>query len=216
MKPDKIKINQLIEIEIELEPEKILCLPSRIEGIEENLIYISVPMYRGEVIPLRTGQVIKIFINQRDVSFAFDTAIMGRIWQNIPLLAIKRPDKFVKIQRRNFMRLSVKLEVYFRVMGDESDFKKGETLDISGGGILFLTEEAIEEGQILEVELYLPRRKPFFCRAKVVRLLERAKKKGDKNKVALEYYEINEAKRDKVINYIFEKQREWIRKGLFQ
>jgi c-di-GMP-binding flagellar brake protein YcgR len=216
LKPSQIKINQLLDIEIELDPEKTLQLPSRVEGTEDNCLLISVPMYRGEIIPLRTGQKIKIFLNGQDVSYTFLTEIVGRRWQNIPLLVIKKPQSLIKIQRRSYMRLPVKLDVSFRVAGDESDFKTGETLDISGGGILFVTEEKIEEGQILELELYLPRRKPFFCRAKVVRLLERARKKGEKNKVALEYHEITEGKRDQIINYIFEKQREWIRKGLFQ
>lgn len=216
MKPDKIKINHLIEIEVELEPEKILNLPSRVEGMDENHLYISVPMYRGEIIPLRTGQSVKIYLNEKEMTYAFTTPILGRRWQNIPLLVIQKPEAFIKIQRRNYMRLPVKLDLYFRITGDESDFKKGETIDISGGGVLFVTEENVEERQILEVELYLPNRKPFFCRAKVIRLLEKAKKKGDKNKVAVEYYEMTEGKRDKIINYIFEKQREWIRKGLFQ
>ncbi|HEX3011071.1 MAG TPA: flagellar brake domain-containing protein [Syntrophomonadaceae bacterium] len=216
MTSDKLKVNQLIEIEIELALEKTLNLPSRIEGIEEDYLYISVPMYRGEIVPLRTGQALKIYLSEQDVTYAFYTKVLGRRWQNIPLLVIQKPDNFIKIQRRSFMRLPIKLDVYFRASGDEADFQKGETVDISGGGALFLTEEPVEEGQILEVELCLPNRKPFFCRAKVIRILEKARKRGDKNKVAVEYYEILEGKRDKIVNFIFEKQREWIRKGLFQ
>jgi c-di-GMP-binding flagellar brake protein YcgR len=159
---------------------------------------------------------VKIYIYEQDTTYAFVTPILGRKWQNIPLLVIQKPETFIKIQRRSYMRLPVKLEVYFRIAGDESDFKKGETIDISGGGALVITEETIEEGQILELEMYLPNRKPFFCKAKIIRLLEKAKKKGDKNKIAIEFYEITEGKRDQIINYIFEKQREWIRKGLFQ
>ncbi|HBQ86553.1 MAG TPA: hypothetical protein DER33_00415 [Syntrophomonas sp.] len=215
MNPDQIKINQLIEIEVELESGRILNLPSRIEGIEENELHISVPLYRGEIIPLRTGQTVRIFLTFQDMTYAFSTAVMGRKWQNIPLLVIKKPDTFIKIQRRNYMRLPIKLESYFRVVGDESDFKKAETLNISGGGALIITEEAIEEGQNIEFELYIPNRNPFFCLAKVVRLLERGTEKGGKNKAAIEYCDIAESKRDKIINYIFEKQREWIRKGLF-
>jgi c-di-GMP-binding flagellar brake protein YcgR len=215
MNPDQIKINQLIEIEVELESQKILNLPSRIEGMEENELHISVPLYRGEIIPLRTGQTVRIFLTCEDMTYAFSATIVGRKWQNIPLLVINKPDTFIKIQRRNYMRLPIKLESYFRLVGDESDFKKAETLNISGGGALIITEEAIEEGQNIEFELYIPNRKPFFCLAKVVRLLERGTEKGGRNKAAIEYYDITESKRDKIINYIFEKQREWIRKGLF-
>jgi c-di-GMP-binding flagellar brake protein YcgR len=216
MKPGKLRINQLIELEVEIVPDQILNLPSRIEGIEGNNVYISVPMYRGELIPLRVGQNVKIYLNEKEVTYTFFTTILGRKWQNIPVLVIQKPSSLTKIQRRSFMRLPIKLDFYFRAVGDESDFKKGETIDISGGGALFITEEEIEEGQVLEVELYLPKRKPFFCTAKVLRILERAKKKGDKNKVAVEYFDISEGKRDQIIGFIFEKQREWIRKGLFQ
>lgn len=215
MKPGKLKINQLIEIEVEVDAENILHLPSRIEGVEDNYLYISVPMYRGEIIPLRSGQNLKIFFFEKDVTFAFYTIIVGRKWQNIPLLVVQKPEQFIKIQRRSFMRLPVKLEVRFKAGEEESEFKKGETIDISGGGALFITEEEVEEGQILALEINFPGRKPFYCQARVVRILERAAKKGDKNKIAIEYFQITEGKRDKIINFIFEKQREWIRKGLY-
>lgn len=215
MTVEQIKINQLIELEVELNPDNVLHLASRIEGMDNEYIYISVPMYRGEVVPLHIGHNLKIYFTDKDMSFAFVTSVAGRNWQNIPLLVIKKPKKIVKIQRRNFMRLRINLKVKLRTADLDGDFNSGETIDISGGGLLISTAEPVQKGQIFEIELMLPERKSIFCRARVVRILEAAVKPGDKNKVALEYCEISENQRDKIIKFIFTKQRELIRKGLY-
>lgn len=216
MKPGDLKVNQLIEIDIDTDSDDKLYLPSRIEEIAGDNLYISVPMYRGSILPLRVGQKIRISFTYKEVTYAFNSIVVSRKWNRVPLLEIKKPDSLIKIQRRGYMRLQIAVDVRFRVAGEKVDFCEGVTVDVSGGGILLLTPSPIEANQMLEVELHLPGKEPLFCKARVLRLLEKGLKEGKVNKAALEFNDIAEGKRDKIISFIFEKQREWIQKGLLQ
>lgn len=216
MKASDLKENQLIEIEVDIDSGEKTFLPSRIEEVVDNYLHVSAPIYRGGIMPLRTGQTLKIRMNYKNNTYSFYTLVVGRKWNIVPLIIIKKPNQFVKIQRREFLRLPVAVPVKYRLAGENTEFYDGVTVDISGGGALLSTQYPIEAGQTLEMEINLPNREPVFCRAQVIRLLEKITSKGKANKAALVFEEISEGKRDKIINFIFEKQREWIKKGILK
>ncbi len=62
-------------------------------------------------------------------------------------------------ERRRFPRLKDSVQIRYRAVksdvfpGDESE---GFTINISGGGVCFSSQEALEQGQILAVEMQLP------------------------------------------------------------
>jgi c-di-GMP-binding flagellar brake protein YcgR len=218
MKAKDIRLNQLVEIEIEFD-SGIEHLPSRVEGIERDHLHISMPMRKAAFFPLRLGQEIKVIVKHKNSSFAFFSNVVGRSKERIPLLIINKPKNFIQVpQKRTYVRLEIALPINFKVLSEEGDaeIKKGITLDISAGGALFLTPADIEEKQDIEIEIELAETQWLNCRAKVVRILSKAKKEGDNNKVAIEYEGINEGQRDRVFKYIFEKQRERIKKGVLE
>jgi len=216
MEVKDIKINQLIEITVDEEDTDYKNLPSRIEEVTEQYFHISVPMRKGELLPLRVGQYLKINFVCRGRSFMFKTVVVNRRLNPLPVLIVNKPAQLQEIQRRRWVRVPVKIELRFRKMADDGEIQpfEGSTVDISGGGIQFVTLDAVEAGDILELEIDLPNSRPVFCRAKVLRVLERATKKGQFNKAILEYQEISEGQRDRIIKFVFEKQREWIRRGI--
>lgn len=215
MKIDDIKVNQLIEIEVELDAT-FQYLRSRIEEVSSIDLGLAVPMYKGVIVPMRVGREIKVCLTYKEKTFAFFTTIIGRKREPIPLLIVNKPEELFPIQRRSYVRLPVSVPIKFRALPDGETVIRGTTLDISGGGALLLTKAGLERGQIIELELDLPNREPVFCKARVVRILSQAKTAKDKSKIAIEYQDISEGQRDRIFNYIFEKQREWIRKGLLE
>ncbi|MGI5921896.1 MAG: flagellar brake protein, partial [Syntrophomonadaceae bacterium] len=106
MKADDLKVNQLIEIEVE-ELQDIMYLPSRIEEVEDGFIHVSVPMYRGAIVPMRVGQMARVRFNYNDSTYVFSSPITARKWNKIPLLILKKPQEFTKIQRRGHWRIDV-------------------------------------------------------------------------------------------------------------
>lgn len=218
MKVSELKANQRIEISIDDELSEYKKLASRIEEITTDYLHISVPMVRGELLPLRIGTKVKINFANKDNAYYFNSIIVDRKNDRIPILIIKKPENFIKIQRRQWVRVPAIIDIHFKAQKHQDDEKveqyKGSTIDISGGGMLFYTSDPVENGQVLDIKIDLPDRQSLFCKAKIIRILEKASEKGKKNKAILEYTDINEGDRDKLVNFIFEKQREWIRKGI--
>ncbi|MDD3364041.1 MAG: flagellar brake domain-containing protein [Syntrophomonas sp.] len=216
MQAKDFRINQLIEISVDEEGTDYKFMASRIEEVTAEHLHVAVPMRKGELLPLRVRQHLNINMFFKGKSFVFKTVIVARHLDPFPVLVVVKPDKFVEIQRRQWVRVPTKLAMRFRAISSGKNEKPyvGETVDISGGGLLFVTLDPVEEGQMVELEIALPGPTPLFCKAKLLRILEKPKKEGATSKVILEFTEISEGQRDRIISYIFEKQREWIRKGL--
>ncbi len=215
MKVDEINLNQLVEIEYVIGPDNIEYLPSRVEGKTDKFFYLAVPIRKGELVPFRIGSKLRVAFSTKDNTYAFNSVVTNRHREPIPVLIVTKPEELIKIQRRSYFRLPVNLEVIFNILPDMMEYK-GMTLDISGGGILLLTKTDLRAGQKLNLSINLPGRNAIHCEAKVVRILQKARTASEDNKVAINFSEINEAKRDKIFAYIFEKQREWIQKGIIE
>jgi len=216
MQANDLKINQLLEITVDEPGTSYKGLASRIEEVTRDHLHVAVPMKQGELLPLRVRQHLDITVFFKGKTFLFKTVVVARKLDPFPVLVVNKPTKFTQIQRRQWVRLPCKLPIRFREVGAGPSVEPsiGETLDISGGGLLFITHSPVEAGQIVELELNLPTPPPLFCKAKLLRLLESPKVEGGSSKVISEFAEISEGMRDRIISFIFEKQREWIRKGL--
>ncbi|HHV15583.1 MAG TPA: flagellar brake protein [Gelria sp.] len=213
MNPNKLRVNQLIEIEL-TEGDETEYLPSRIEEIKEQYLYIAMPMRKGTLLPLSTGQEIKVIMRHKSSTVGFVTKVVGRRREPIPYLIIDKPERIVPVhQKREYVRLNVALPVRFRIIeeGEEAEIEEGLTIDISAGGALFTTKVVVQPEQKMKIEIQLLPKNIISCHAHVVRVF-----KTDKQdiKVAIEYEDIREVERDKIFKFIFEKQREWIKKGL--
>lgn len=215
MKVDDIKVNQLVEIEYVIGPNNIEYLPSRIEEKTGKYLYFAVPIRKNELVPFRIGTKLKVVFSTKENTYAFNTTVVNRQREPIPVLIVTQPEELIKIQRRSYFRLPINLEIIFNILPDATEYK-GMTLDISGGGILLLTKTNLEAGQKLSLRIALPEKETVYCEAKVVRILQKARTASEDNKVAINFSEINEAKRDKIFRYIFEKQSEWILKGIME
>ncbi len=216
MKADDIKINQLLEIEIEATKGNEY-LPSRIEEINGDYWYISMPMRKGVYITLRVGQRIKIQLKYKNSLFGGYVTIVDRRRGHIPLLIIDKPQELVRMnQKRTFVRLEIAIPVAFKTIIDKqkSEILTGITGDISAGGLLLYTPVVMDKDQKLELEIKLPETESVFCKAHVVRVLAKAKQEGENSKYAIEYDDFNEFQQDRIFKFIFNKQREWIKKGV--
>ncbi|NLX02713.1 MAG: flagellar brake protein [Syntrophomonadaceae bacterium] len=215
MKPEDLRINQLVEIELN-EGDASEYLPSRIEEIKEKYLYISMPMRKGALLPMRIGQEIQVMMRHRNSTVGFLTKVVGRRGGPLPYLIITKPERIVPVnQKREYVRLNISLPVRFRVIDEEgSQIQEGVTIDISAGGVLLFTQAEVKAGQNIEIEIQLTAKNIFSSHAHIVRVFEKDKKDKNTTRVAIEYDGINEAHRDKIFKFIFEKQREWIKKGI--
>ena len=94
---------------------------------------------------------------------------------------------------------------------DRGNFEKGITKDISGGGICLCTNAKPEYGWFVEGWLALNERIKFTGRVvRVINVYDRGKYNYD---VGIEFVEIANMDRERVIGFIFDEQRKLLKKG---
>jgi len=116
-------------------------------------------------------------------------------------------EKETKIQeRRKFVRLNASVEVYYTLVGEESE-KQEQTVtkDISAGGICLIVYEPIKIGNILSLRIYLPDNEPFILTKGKVVWTKSFNIAGEKERydVGIEFVSIGEADRKRVDKYVF-------------
>ena len=206
-------VNQQIEIEVKLGPYKG-SYQSKIAAVEDNQIKILPPYNDGGIVPLRSGREINILYTGKDAAYKFKTRVIDRIKENIPLLIIEPPEQIVRIQRRDFFRLDVKIDVKYRKLDEErkplEEYIATKTCDLSGGGARIVLESDLEEEDIVELLIDIDEIKniPLRCKVRETYNLPNGKAAG------LEFIEINRKVRDLIIGWLFDYQRELRKKGL--
>lgn len=215
MKVADIKINQKIYIELG-NGECREYLPSRIEEINDRLFAIAMPMRKGVLLPLQPKERLHIRFIHKTSCYGFNSIVVGRKRDPIPLLTITRPEKVTSAeQRRKYARVTTTLPLRIYVLENDNAVSiEASTVNISAGGILLATERIVEVGRTMVVELQLPGHDPVVCKAKAVRVYRENFQDGVKGRIALQFEGIEEKIRDRIVKFVMQKQREYIQKGL--
>jgi len=107
--------------------------------------------------------------------------------------------------------INQKLNILLNHMADQNGFNMPEAreVNISGGGLRFFSKEAFDAGQRLILKTFLPVYAHVVkINCEVVRSLPQD---GGGYSVAVKYVDMDESTRDKIIKYIFAKQRRLLR-----
>jgi c-di-GMP-binding flagellar brake protein YcgR len=186
---------------------------TRIEEVGERIISVLAPYDKGELVPLRERTKVKLTFWDEVSAYSVETKIIQRIAVPVPLFVLELPDNFVKVQRRNFVRVPAHYPVMFRMVTREglSDENKAVMLDLSGGGMRFAADIRVDKASLLYTHISLPNgeiQTPVrVCR---VDKIDDSKKYS----VSVEFYDLSERERDRVIRCVFEIQRDMRKKGL--
>ncbi len=88
-------------------------------------------------------------------------------------------------------------------------------VDLGGSGIRFIVSEPVAEGDFLEIRLQLPdfEGAPVPILGRVIRAVPSPRRDEPGSEVAVQYRIIEEEDRDRIIRYIFARQRDAIRSG---
>ncbi|NLI92208.1 MAG: pilus assembly protein PilZ [Peptococcaceae bacterium] len=186
---------------------------TRIEEVGKRILSIGVPVAEGQFIPLREGTTLEVIFSDEISAYSFSSSIIKRIALPIPTFIIEFPNKIQKIQRRRFVRVPLIRSLKYRVIDKDgiSDEKNGFMIDLSGGGLLFNANENLPSKTIILMKTLIG-----TVDMEIPGLVIRSQKEDGKDlfKVSVQFHEISEKTRDKIIQYVFEVQREMRKKGL--
>ncbi|MDI6812664.1 MAG: flagellar brake domain-containing protein [Desulfitobacteriaceae bacterium] len=186
---------------------------TRVDEVGQRLMSVEAPFIERQVIPLAEGMVVEITFWDDISAYSFDAKILQRIAVPVPLFVLEFSDEVHKVQRRNFVRVPAFYAITFRRVTREglSDMKKANMLDLSGGGMRFRAKESVENQALLYTQLFLPTGE-IQTPARICRVDKTEDEKA--YIISVEFYEISERERDKIIRCVFDLQRAMRKKGL--
>ncbi|HEY8890014.1 MAG TPA: flagellar brake domain-containing protein [Clostridium sp.] len=208
------KLNKKLEILVE---EKYFN--SNIQDITGEYIAISIPSSSGQYIPLSKGTIIDVIYYEKDHLYKFKSVVIGRKFENIPILLISLPREINKIQRRKDVRVPVlSTGKYINLKNapktspatiDQSEYNKALLLDLSGGGMRIKVAEEIKVNDFVLVSLIIKKEEVL-----IVGQTKRVQKDDDGRFICgLSFEFLDNLTRERIIKFIFQLMREQMRKN---
>lgn len=203
-----------------------LVYKSRVADIQDNIIIIELPINETHPSGLSSYVVGSKwqcwYIGGDGSRFDFQTEILGKRRENIPMLELRPPVKgqVTRTQRRHYVRVSAHVEIAVKTDDRVRNYHfLTRTIDLSGGGLAFYCPDkyVLQEKDRLEIWLALPNRSHkvthVFAIGEIIRV-KPPEEKGGNQWVSVKFSEIQEGERAKVIRACFERQLELRNKGI--
>lgn len=187
--------------------------------LPDGSLEILAPIHGGRIFPVHRGVEMDIIYERHGELYKFRAVAMERnVVGNIFLLRIMPKTPEEHLQRRFFFRFGCILDIRYRMFAkketnneDRGSFIKAITKDVSGGGLCLLTNDKPVYGWYVEGNLDIGFNLNFIGR--IVRVISIHDKGKFKYEVGIEFIEINDLEREKVISFIFDSQRKLLKKG---
>jgi len=112
-------------------------------------------------------------------------------------------------QRRAWLRLSMDLYLLYTPYWD-NHFKKAKIIDISGGGLLFATDQEFQHKDRLRIIIELYPEEKLNLVGMVTRILENPEQAQGRYLVGVQFLEIKKREQDSIVGQILQKQQRMI------
>jgi c-di-GMP-binding flagellar brake protein YcgR len=184
-----------------------------IERSAENALALRFPNQGRR--PFAVGASVHIDVIERGDVLSFESAVTAMTTTVESLIVEVRPPDSVTTMGRKFFRLAWRVPITLHVDGTpKAETLTLETEDVGAGGVGVVSPRQVEVGQRATIGLTLGERGPVEIRAWVVRVHQVALSEPARYRVGLVFEEMPVRMRDKLIGFIFEKQREIRRREL--
>jgi c-di-GMP-binding flagellar brake protein YcgR len=170
---------------------------------------------KEEIRRMAPGQKVRFaFARRNDGLYGIQTVVVKA--DRAGFFDVSHTCEMKRNQLRQFVRIETSLPLSFRLIktqdSEKSEVKPGDVInaklcDISGGGLSFLYERSLRLGDIVSLNFNLPGAPCAGIVGKIVHLSLRDVKEKTLFKNHVQFLNIEPRKREKIISYIFEKER---------
>lgn len=200
----KIKTNMLEK----LGQDKHRYICKIIDVISETSVKITIPIRGGKLIPLEVEATYDVCFFVKNNLYGCEATVTSRGKEGkIHYAIIDFLTKLDKIQRREFYRLPIFYE--FRIADEseeEIEWRDATLLDISGGGMKFISKKRYEKDQVLTCKLPMISLEKQGIKGKVIASYYHNEDKLN-YETRLVYDDIKPQTREHIIRFIFEEER---------
>ena len=229
---NKIEI-QMVEPQQDQDKEAPKTYVSKIQDIlSENQMEIMMPMEQSKLILLPMDREYNLVVYSANGLFQCFARVIDRYKSNnIYTLVVELTSNLRKYQRREYYRFSCVLEMNSRNLEDEEvraieerdpysnlipglPLKRSVIVDISGGGLRFLSTHPYEPGSLIYISynlLVAGNKKESELVGKVLSSRKVEDRKGSYEH-RVQYVDIDVDVREEIIKYIFEEERKHIKR----
>lgn len=211
---DVFRPNQLIEIELNTSDYsgQKECYASRIEEVLSESLIIAAPIRNGQLVHMTNNELLTLRLHLNGVLYSAICRVEARINRGVPIIKITRPDEVSRVQLRSWVRIELLLPIGYRMAGYPVDFYSGVTSDLSGGGLMMVTQHPIDLDTLLDLQLNINDDFCLECQARVARCFKDETNKK-RYRIGVRFEQLEDATVEKIIAFIFQKQREGLKKG---
>lgn len=223
---DKLELEK-VESRLSMNPDKVPVIYAShvLDEAENGNVLVSMPIQEGNIIPLSVGQEFSATFYSKTGLLQCQVMIIGRFKKDtLFLMEIEQMTPLQKIQRREYFRLDCNMPVEYRVVTDqerklidegiaynidEVQWKNGVILDLSGGGIRFVSPYQEEKDGFIQLRFDISAGdniEVVYAYASVLRS-ERNQNNAAIYDNHLMFWKMDKGMREKIIRFIFDIQR---------
>lgn len=197
------------------------ALPTRIEEVRSGYLVVGTPMKQREYIDLPNGTKVLLAVSRRNNPYFFETNVVGTEWnEGQQMTVLRRPADNAGVALRQHVRVPVTI-ADAQFWWEQGDGKygpvvKGQLVDLSAGGMQVTSKEGLPAGTKVLARFTLSREfGHLMVDAMVLRDLERVSDVGVRShRSHCQFQELNDKDRDKLIKFVFQRERELRQKGV--
>lgn len=182
--------------------------------LSEDKIELVMPMEKMKLVLLPVDSEYELMVYGDNGLYQCRVRIVDRYKsRNVYILAAELIDNLKRYQRREFYRFSCALEMSVRTQEDEMP-RKSVIVDISGGGIRFLSKYRYETDSRIFISFQLTKnreRKRYEAEGRILSA-KPLENRPDTIEYRVQYLNMENDTREEIIKYIFEEERKGLRK----
>lgn len=219
------KIETRLSVDPDKKPEKYTS--QILDEAPNDRIYAAMPVRGGTIVPLSVGQKLTATFISNAGLHRCEVVVTGRYKkEGLFLVELEQTTTLQKVQRREFYRFECRKQIQYRVIdgeeremiqsgnayfSDEQDakWKDAVMLDLSGGGIRFVSAYKEEKGAFIEVRFDIEHNEEVEI---VYAFAELLRSERNPNNTSIYdqrsmFWKLDNGMREKIIRYIFDEQR---------
>lgn len=205
------------------------CFSSVYDFVSEEEIIVNIPMEKGHLILLPNGMMIQLLLYCGKGLYNCNAIVKERYKKdNMYLMNLEIKSQLKKFQRRNYYRLNCLVDLDYRILAPDLEIKplteevldtyienegtseifSGTIVDISGGGLRFMSKNENQKGSRMLLSFILESTTLQYEPLLIGELLSCYK--TDLQEVyenRLQFLQIEESEREKIVKYIFDEER---------